>query len=176
MPGNSTLSCRICRRVRSASSSRAAADRMVCSSSMLRSQFRSFVPRDHGLSASGMSRSEGIMSSKDSAGVLVFGSINIDLVAEVPKIPRAGETVLATGGSTLFGGKGANQAVAAARVRDKTATTIMMAGVVGDDAYGADCIRNLAANRVDIAGVHRGQRPTGCAFIVVDGHGENAIA
>lgn len=106
--------------------------------------------------------------------ILVFGSINIDLVARVASIPRPGETVLAKAYETLFGGKGANQAVAAARVSDPD--VVVMVGRVGDDAFGTSCIANLQANGVGTSFVERDRvLPTGCAFITVDATGENAI-
>lgn len=106
--------------------------------------------------------------------ILVFGSINIDLVAPVAAIPRPGETVLGGAYSTLFGGKGANQAVAAARIAG--ADTVRMIGRVGDDAFGRLCRDNLAQNGVAVDQVSTdAAMPTGCAFIVVDRHGENAI-
>ncbi|KMO35351.1 ribokinase [Methylobacterium variabile] len=105
--------------------------------------------------------------------IVVFGSINVDLVAEVAAIPCPGETVLAPGYATLFGGKGANQAVAAARV--SAPRRVAMVARVGDDAFGRMCRDNLAANGVDVAGVTTGPEATGCAFITVDAQGENAI-
>ncbi|GJD53759.1 Ribokinase [Methylobacterium crusticola] len=105
--------------------------------------------------------------------ILVFGSINVDLVAQVAAIPRPGETVLAPGYATLFGGKGANQAVAAARVLPPG--RVGMAGRVGRDGFGAACRDNLAAQGVAVALVAAGDEPTGCAFITVDAGGENAI-
>lgn len=107
--------------------------------------------------------------------VIVFGSINIDLVARVPSIPRPGETVLSPGYRLLFGGKGANQAVAAARARRRPATAVAMVAQVGDDEFGRAALANLAANAVEIDGVATGPEPTGCAFITVDDAGENAI-
>ena len=70
--------------------------------------------------------------------ILVFGSINIDLVARVASIPRPGETVLSPAHETLFGGKGANQAVAAARV--SLPRRVAIAACVGDDAFGRTAI------------------------------------
>ncbi|GLK74618.1 ribokinase [Ancylobacter dichloromethanicus] len=103
--------------------------------------------------------------------ILVFGSINMDLVASVAAIPRPGETVLSPGYRTLFGGKGANQAVAAARMGGRVA----MIGRVGGDAFGQACRANLAANGVDTGAIVTATEPTGCAFITVDAAGENAI-
>ena len=65
--------------------------------------------------------------------ILVFGSINIDLVARVASIPRPGETVLSPGYETVFGGKGANQAIAAARA--SLPHRVAIAACVGDDAF-----------------------------------------
>ncbi|MBR0780393.1 ribokinase [Bradyrhizobium iriomotense] len=105
--------------------------------------------------------------------ILVFGSLNIDLVAQVPVIPGPGRTVLAPSYQTHFGGKGANQAVAAARIAG--AGRVRMAGRVGRDGFGDSAIENLRTNGVDTAFVVRGAEPTGCAFITVDQAGENAI-
>jgi ribokinase len=105
--------------------------------------------------------------------ILVFGSLNIDLVARAPVIPAPGRTVLAPSYQRHFGGKGANQAVAAARMAG--AGKVAMAGRVGSDGFGDEAIGNLAANGVDTALVGRAGEPTGCAFITVDAGGENAI-
>ncbi|AWM00861.1 ribokinase [Bradyrhizobium amphicarpaeae] len=105
--------------------------------------------------------------------ILVFGSLNIDLVAKVPIIPGSGRTVLAPSYQTHFGGKGANQAVAAARIAGPR--QVQMAGRVGRDAFGDGAIANLRSNDVDTALVVRADEPTGCAFITVDEAGENAI-
>jgi len=105
--------------------------------------------------------------------IIVFGSINIDLVARVAAIPGPGMTVLAPGYARHFGGKGANQAVAAARVAGPG--RVVMAARVGDDAFGGEARDNLAANGVGTGLVLTAAEPTGCAFITVDSHGENAI-
>ncbi|MCA1410407.1 ribokinase [Bradyrhizobium sp. NBAIM20] len=105
--------------------------------------------------------------------ILVFGSLNIDLVAQVPVIPGPGRTVLAPSYRTHFGGKGANQAVAAARIAGPG--RVSMAGRVGRDGFGDSAIENLRANGVDADRVIRADEPTGCAFITVDQAGENAI-
>jgi ribokinase len=109
--------------------------------------------------------------------IVIFGSLNIDLVARVPVIPGPGRTVLAPSYETHFGGKGANQAVAAARLAGlgKVPGKVRMAGRVGQDAFGEDAIGNLAANGVDTSLIVRSVEPTGCAFITVDASGENAI-
>ena len=105
--------------------------------------------------------------------ILVFGSINIDLVSRVVSIPRPGETVLSPRYDMLFGGKGANQAIAAARVSLPGRVTI--AACVGDDAFGRAARQNLVENGVVDDMVVISTEPTGCAFITVDEHGENAI-
>lgn len=105
--------------------------------------------------------------------ILIFGSLNIDLVTRVPVIPGPGRTVLAPSYATHFGGKGANQAVAAARIAG--AGKVWMAGRVGKDGFGDEAIQNLAANGVAASLIVRADEPTGCAFITVDGSGENAI-
>lgn len=105
--------------------------------------------------------------------ILVFGSLNIDLVAQVPVIPAPGRTVLAPSYRTHFGGKGANQAVAAARIAGPG--RVRMSGCVGRDGFGDRAIENLQANGVDATWVARSDEPTGCAFITVDQAGENAI-
>jgi ribokinase len=102
--------------------------------------------------------------------VAVLGSANLDVVLAVRDLPRPGETVLARGRATGPGGKGANQAVAAARCGARTA----FVGAVGDDDAGALLRRGL-----DDAGVRQAltpsRRPTGTAYVVVDHRGENAI-
>lgn len=104
--------------------------------------------------------------------IIVFGSINLDLIFALPKIPLAGETVL--GASTLIepGGKGANQAVAAAR----DGAIALMAGAVGGDALGADALRLLRQAGVNLDRVAQVEGSTGCATIAVDPSGANAIA
>jgi ribokinase len=105
--------------------------------------------------------------------ILVFGSLNIDLVTLVPVIPGPGRTVLAPSYQTHFGGKGANQAVAAARIAGPG--QVRMAGRVGRDGFGDSAVDNLRTNGVDTTLVVRSDEPTGCAFITVDHAGENAI-
>ncbi len=102
----------------------------------------------------------------------VVGSLNLDLVARVPHLPAAGETVL---GGTLArhpGGKGGNQAVAAARL----GAAVAFFGAVGEDAFGAELVAGLAAEGVDTAGVRRVPGASGCALINVADDGENAIS
>ncbi|MEF2547066.1 ribokinase [Aurantimonas sp. E1-2-R+4] len=108
------------------------------------------------------------------ASVLVFGSLNVDLVCRVAAIARPGETVLAPDYEKLFGGKGANQAVAAARVLG-AANRVAMVGAVGDDELGRAITGNLASEGIDINGLQTAPARTGCAFISIDSGGENAI-
>lgn len=104
--------------------------------------------------------------------VQVVGSVNVDIVASVERIPAPGETVPASGVERLAGGKGANQAVAAARMGAETA----MIGAVGDDEAGAWMSAQLAGSGVDIAGVQTiAGAQTGTAYIAVDAAGENQI-
>ncbi|MBD2747955.1 ribokinase [Microvirga sp. BT688] len=107
--------------------------------------------------------------------IVVFGSINMDLVARVPRIARPGETVLSRRADSFFGGKGANQAVAAARIGQRGPGRVAMVGAVGDDPFGKACRKNLEDNGIDVQAVRVADEPTGCAFITVDGTGENAI-
>lgn len=104
--------------------------------------------------------------------ILVFGSINIDLVFALPSLPRPGETVLGTGYRSVPGGKGANQAVAAARDGAKVA----MIGRVGRDMFGEMMRASLTEAGVDASGVLDCDGPTGCAAVCVDGEGRNLIA
>ena len=105
--------------------------------------------------------------------VVVVGSVNADLVVSVKALPRAGETV--TGGTFARhgGGKGANQAVAAARAGARVA----LVGAVGTDDLGDEALRELGAESIDVAAVQRlADVATGVAVIVVDERGENQIA
>jgi len=104
--------------------------------------------------------------------ILVFGSINIDLVVPVPGLPRPGETVLGGDYRLLPGGKGANQALAACRAGG----SVMMAGAVGKDAFAGAALELLRQDGADLALVREVARPTGLAAIMVGGSGENLIA
>jgi ribokinase len=106
------------------------------------------------------------------AQVVVIGSLNMDLVARAPRLPVPGETLLGRSFSTLPGGKGANQAVAAARLGARTA----MIGCVGEDAFGRQLRAGLEADRVDCGGVRVAPgKSSGVALIVVDDAGRNGI-
>lgn len=104
--------------------------------------------------------------------ILDFGSINMDLVVPVTTLPRPGETVLCEGYVTKPGGKGANQAVAAARA----GAAVAMAGAVGRDGFGEALRANLAREGVDTTLIAESDRPTGVAYICVDRAAENFIA
>lgn len=104
--------------------------------------------------------------------ILVVGSVNLDLVVRAPHMPAPGETVLGKGFVTSPGGKGANQAVAAA----KLGGSARIIARVGDDAFGAQLLESLRANGVDCSDVMVTEGcPSGTAVIIVDGIGENAI-
>jgi ribokinase len=105
--------------------------------------------------------------------VVVLGSVNVDLVVDVDRLPSAGETV--TGGTFArhHGGKGANQAVAAARL----GASVSFVGAVGDDAFGVESRASLGIESIDVSGLAvLNGAPTGVALIVVDEAGENQIA
>ncbi len=104
--------------------------------------------------------------------VIVFGSINMDLVVTTPRLPGPGETLTGTSFATTPGGKGANQAVAAARLGAET----VLVGRVGNDSFAEPLLGNLAGNRVDVSAVQvDSTASSGVAFIAVDAGGENNI-
>jgi len=103
--------------------------------------------------------------------VVVVGSINIDLVARAERIPLPGETVLSSDFQMHPGGKGANQAVAVARL----GYPVHMIGSIGSDAFGENLRTQLAQSGVDTSGVRICQGPSGVAVIAVTPSGENAI-
>jgi ribokinase len=107
-----------------------------------------------------------------SGAVVVVGSISVDLTVVAAPLPRPGETVVGTRFSTVLGGKGANQAVAAARA----GATTTMVGAVGRDPFGALALGALRDDRVDVRWVDEVEGATGVAHIRVDGRtGENDI-
>jgi len=103
--------------------------------------------------------------------IVVFGSVNLDLVARVDRLPREGETIAGTSFAALPGGKGANQALAARRA----GATVAMAGAVGADGFAPAALRNLVAAGVNLEAMRRVDVPTGVALIHVDAAGRNAI-
>jgi len=108
----------------------------------------------------------------ETPNILVVGSINMDLAIQSPKLPEPGETVLGRGFLSTPGGKGANQAVAVARMGGHC----HMIGAVGDDTFGRSLLDHLQEEGVDCQGVGvRRDSRTGVAIIIVDSLGENTI-
>jgi ribokinase len=103
--------------------------------------------------------------------VVVFGSLNVDLVARVPRLPEPGETLIATDFAVSPGGKGANQALAARRA----GAQVRLFGHIGRDAMGDTAVQLLQEAGVDLAGVQVTDGITGIALIHVDAGGQNAI-
>jgi ribokinase len=103
--------------------------------------------------------------------IVVVGSINMDLVAHTRQIPVPGQTVIGTAFDTTPGGKGANQAVAAARL----GYSVHMVGAVGEDVFGQALLDNLAKAGVDTSVVARVSGPSGVAPILIDENGQNCI-
>lgn len=104
--------------------------------------------------------------------IVVFGSLNIDMVMRVEKMPRPGDTVLCPNYQIVAGGKGANQAFAAA----KAGSSVKLFGKVGDDEFGRIVLGALRDSNIDLTGVGISKESsTGCAAIAVDAHGENMI-
>lgn len=104
--------------------------------------------------------------------IVVIGSINLDLIGDVDRIPSPGETVPGSAFRTAPGGKGANQALAAARA----GAQVRMIGAVGRDSFAADALALLKQGGVDLTGVHERHASTGVALIMVGADGENIIA
>lgn len=110
--------------------------------------------------------------SPSTAGtIVVVGSINVDLLSQVRRHPLPGETLHGTGGQMLPGGKGANQAVAAARL----GAEVRMVGAVGTDVQAGAALSALRAAGVDLSSVAEIEGPTGLAIVTVAEDGENSI-
>lgn len=105
------------------------------------------------------------------AKVVVVGSLNMDLVTRASRLPRGGETLVGQSFATVPGGKGANQAVAAARL----GADVAMIGCVGSDAYGAQLRDALLVEGIDCQAVNEVEGSSGVALIVVDDSSQNAI-
>jgi ribokinase len=104
--------------------------------------------------------------------IVVFGSINMDLVAHTPRLPEPGETLIGRSFTTVPGGKGANQAVACARLGDP----VKLVGRVGGDVFGMELLAHLQAQGVDVDYVSREESiSSGVALIAVDDRAENNI-
>jgi ribokinase len=111
------------------------------------------------------------MTQPEGPQIIVFGSLNMDLVVRVARAPRGGETLQGRGFMTNPGGKGANQAVACAR----QGASVAMVGCVGQDGFG-DALRNaLAADGIAVTHVRAVEASTGVAVVMVDDEGENRI-
>lgn len=106
-----------------------------------------------------------------SGSIVVVGSINADLTTHVHRHPTPGETLLGSGGSISAGGKGANQAVAAAQLGAK----VHMVGAVGSDPMAEDALKHLRSSGADMSAVTTVDGPTGLAVITVSEDGENTI-
>jgi ribokinase len=104
--------------------------------------------------------------------ITVVGSLNVDLTVRCDRLPHPGETVTGSDFTHGPGGKGANQALAAARL----GANVRMVGRTGADAYAEMALRNLCAAGVDLSLITQAEEPTGIAMILVDGTGENEIA
>ncbi len=102
--------------------------------------------------------------------IFIVGSINTDLVIKAPKMPQKGETLTGSGFFTAHGGKGANQAVAAARLGGN----VVMCGCVGKDDFGTSALSALQKDGVDVSYVRKVDAPTGTAVIIVE-NGDNRI-
>ena len=107
--------------------------------------------------------------------IVVFGSINADLVFAVDALPRAGETVLCPGHRAVAGGKGLNQAVAAAKAATDPASSVQMVGRVGPDGFAPLALRALTDAGVGTEAITESALPTGCAAVIVNRVGENQI-
>ena len=104
--------------------------------------------------------------------ITVVGSLNMDLIVRTPRIPSPGETIIGSGFHTAPGGKGANQAVAAARL----GAQVSMVGRVGKDEFAATLLENLTLANVNTQFIIQDpESPTGVALIEVDDSGENSI-
>lgn len=101
----------------------------------------------------------------------VVGSINMDLILNMKKVPEVGENVLGTDYGYANGGKGANQATALAKLGAK----VKMVGKVADDTNGNKLLENLKDNNIDISGISTDGSQTGLAAIIIDGEGRNRI-
>ena len=120
-----------------------------------------------------MASTETSTGSTGKPKIVVLGSINMDLVATMPRMPEPGETVKGDGFFTAGGGKGANQAVAAARL----GADVRMVGRVGDDDFGRTLLRDCGSEGIDVRDVAvDGSNVTGVAMIMVDAAGQNCIA
>ena len=103
--------------------------------------------------------------------ILVLGSINMDLTVTADEIPQVGETVIGKSFNQYPGGKGANQAVCAAKLKSK----VCFLGKVGKDAYGDFMVKEMSSSGIDVSHIERSEMSTGIASICVDSKGQNNI-
>lgn len=103
--------------------------------------------------------------------IVVIGSVNTDLIMQVPRLPSPGETVRAAVFTTMNGGKGANLSVAAARLGAR----VVLIGAVGDDNEGREALTELRSEGIDVSRIQIPQGSTGRAMVFVDPDGENII-
>lgn len=103
--------------------------------------------------------------------IAVVGSINMDMILKVKRLPQRGETLLANHYMTVPGGKGANQAVAASRLGAK----VTMMGALGKDAFGDELLEGLKQEKICTDGILRTNSPSGNAMITIDEQGDNTI-
>lgn len=103
--------------------------------------------------------------------VIVVGSVNIDITARTDKLPDTGETVAARSVEYLPGGKGLNQAVAAAKI----GTTVVLAGCLGSDSFADELASFVRRHKIDVSCLRRSEKNSGIALITVDERGQNTI-
>lgn len=106
--------------------------------------------------------------------IVVFGSLTVDLITPVERLPTRGETVVGGSYTLVQGGKGANQALAAA-LGAADGQRVAMVGTVGSDAWGKVALERLRAAGVDLSNIAKGRGHTACGFISVDGDGQTLI-
>lgn len=112
------------------------------------------------------------MNERSTGHIVVVGSLNMDLVVRSPRLPQPGETIMGSSFQTFPGGKGANQAVAAARL----GAPVKMIGRVGMDAFGNTLLESTAGDQVDVTFVYKDDSsPTGITLVTIDDAGENTI-
>ena len=108
---------------------------------------------------------------KNSGEILVVGSYNVGLACKTERVPVWGETLIGSNYAESNGGKGANQAVAAARLGGD----VSFIGCIGKDHYGEDALNMLKSEGVDVSSVHYSEKHTGVGFIFLNSKGENCI-
>ena len=117
------------------------------------------------------------MTTPDSnPGIVVVGSANIDFIMKMDHLPRLGESVTASSFDRAFGGKGANQAVAAVRASGSGSGGVALIGSLGTEAYADDMLESWAADGLDVSGVARADTHTGTALIMIGESGNNYIS